>query len=380
MNILLTRFFYPIHEPIELCKTLKIKLENPNQSETVILAEFLEANFSVESAWSLNIKKARHIVKELSEIEGEIGNYFKKNSGIENPFIIIAGLCVIVRFDDDGFNKSIQEEGDEIFESTGSLPFVLLDDDHPYLEKVNSVVNYLHCLSLLLVSNFDGYNGSSMLLLTSDQDIPSRKINSQVALNFTIFYMGQYSNEEKNEASSIALWLSFPKHLSNIKLISNLIGTVYKDYPDKINYIGSLLNTSLNEIQDPNYVIITLVSIIEMLLTHNPDFNRFNIEDSINKQFVLKMLILLNYESKNCNLEYWEIKLKEIYKLRSMIAHGDFKGVMKYKENLKKKLNKDPEDSEGYFEKIIENLYFLIQIIIKSFLENPKFIELLQKY
>ncbi|MBK7056652.1 MAG: hypothetical protein IPO06_17360 [Leptospiraceae bacterium] len=380
MNILLTRFFYPIHEPIELCKTLKIKLENPNQSETVILAEFLEANFSVESAWSVNIKKARHIVKELSEIEGEIGNYFKKNSGIENPFIIIAGLCVIVRFDDDGFNKSIQEEGDEIFESTGSLPFVLLDDDHPYLEKVNSVVNYLHCLSLLLVSNFDGYNGSSMLLLTSDQDIPSRKINSQVALNFTIFYMGQYSNEEKNEASSIALWLSFPKHLSNIKLISNLIGTVYKDYPDKINYIGSLLNTSLNEIQDPNYVIITLVSIIEMLLTHNPDFNRFNIEDSINKQFVLKMLILLNYESKNCNLEYWEIKLKEIYKLRSMIAHGDFKGVMKYKENLKKKLNKDPEDSEGYFEKIIENLYFLIQIIIKSFLENPKFIELLQKY
>ena len=88
MNILLTRFFYPIHEPIELCKTLKIKLENPNQSETVILAEFLEANFSVESAWSVNIKKARHIVKELSEIEGEIGNYFKKNSGIERRRII----------------------------------------------------------------------------------------------------------------------------------------------------------------------------------------------------------------------------------------------------------------------------------------------------
>ena len=87
------------------------------------------------------------------------------------------------------------------------------------------------------------------------------------------------------------------------------------------------------------------------------------------------MLILLNYESKNCNLEYWEIKLKEIYKLRSMIAHGDFKGVMKYKENLKRKLIKNPEDSEGYFEKIIENLYFLkvwIHILLSSLDESEK--------
>ena len=33
---------------------------------------------------------------------------------------------------------------------------------------------------------------------------------------------------------------------------------------------------------------VELISVIEMLITHNPDSGRFNIEDSITRQFVGK--------------------------------------------------------------------------------------------
>ncbi len=79
--------------------------------------------------------------------------------------------------------------------------------------------------------------------------------------------------------------------------------------------------------------VVLLTSIIEFMLTRNPDFNRFNVEDSINKQFQLKASLLIYQNDKKRNLLKIKEDLKNIYNLRSIIAHGDF-------ENLKKLIKK----------------------------------------
>ena len=58
-----------------------------------------------------------------------------------------------------------------------------------------------------------------------------------------------------------------------------------------------------------------LISIIELLLTHSPNNNRFNVEDSINKQFQLKAGIVINKYDKT-QLAEIRNRLKYFYSLR----------------------------------------------------------------
>ena len=71
--------------------------------------------------------------------------------------------------------------------------------------------------------------------------------------------------------------------------------------------------------------IVLLVSIIELLLINKPDADKFNIEQSITKQFVLKLSVVLDKMSPEL-LDYKnsQKQFKEIYNLRSNIAHGSF--------------------------------------------------------
>lgn len=79
---------------------------------------------------------------------------------------------------------------------------------------------------------------------------------------------------------------------------------------------------------------VELVSILEMFLTHNPDSGRFNIEDSINKQFVGKMSMILYENDKKIDLKKLKQELKYAYGIRSSIAHGDFSNLEKNLNNL----------------------------------------------
>jgi hypothetical protein len=51
---------------------------------------------------------------------------------------------------------------------------------------------------------------------------------------------------------------------------------------------------------------------------------RFNIEDSIVKQFKLKCAVAINSQNSNVSLEDLSASLSEIYNQRSDIAHGNY--------------------------------------------------------
>lgn len=117
-----------------------------------------------------------------------------------------------------------------------------------------------------------------------------------------------------------------------------------------------------------------LTSIIELLLTHNPDFNRFNVEDSINKQFQLKASILIYLNDKRVDINAVKSRLKIIYQQRSNIAHGNFSAVNKYINSLSKK-----EGKEEYFDDIVVDLYKYVRAILEKYLKDLKLIDFLKE-
>jgi len=122
-----------------------------------------------------------------------------------------------------------------------------------------------------------------------------------------------------------------------------------------------------------------------MFITHNPDSGRFNIEDSITKQFVGKLLLIIYESNKDTDLEQLKKELKFAYSIRSAIAHGDF-------SNLERQLNKlfefynfkrdekgiDYRDNNAALYKLIDNAHSWVEAVINLYLEDEKRLELIK--
>jgi hypothetical protein len=109
------------------------------------------------------------------------------------------------------------------------------------------------------------------------------------------------------------------------------------------------------------------------LLTHNPDFSRFNVEDSISKQFQLKASILIYLNNKTRSINAVKNRLRTIYQQRSNIAHGNFQAVEKYIQSLSKK-----EGEEEYFDDLIVDLYGYVRAILEEYLKDQALVEFLK--
>ena len=141
-----------------------------------------------------------------------------------------------------------------------------------------------------------------------------------------------------------------------------------------MQYIGSIHSTVEYETDDIRVRFLLLVSLIELLITHNPDTNRFNVEDSISRQFRFKTTIMLHREQPDIDLEFHEKRLKQLYSLRSAVAHGDFKALKKYEAGLSKK-----EGKEEYMDEIVTDVYFYLKAVLEQFLKDPEFVFFVKK-
>jgi hypothetical protein len=142
---------------------------------------------------------------------------------------------------------------------------------------------------------------------------------------------------------------------------------------EKLMYVASLLKTVGEDVSDEKVKLVMLVSIVELLLTHSPDYNRFNVEDSISKQFRLKAGLLIYLNDKSRDLNRIKERLKTMYALRSSIAHGNFTAVSRYVESLSRR-----EGEEEYFSDLITDLYVYIRAILNEYLKDPALVEFLK--
>jgi len=230
---------------------------------------------------------------------------------------------------------------------------------------------------LSLLAN-DGlkYHGESFLLSKSPYDIFYTNNDYPTKQSVETFIGYSFLMKSANRGTSWLYWIDgFQSILNEAKRIESILsqGIIQekgkrlrisqKQAPEqKLLHVGGLLKTSYEHLQDPELMLLLLVSILEYMVTRNPDTSKFNVEDSISKQFNLKCAILIYNQDKSINLTELNQTLRKIYNQRSDLAHGNFKGNFKINEVVES----------------VYSLYSFIKHIINEYLIDRSLVEFLK--
>lgn len=314
------------------------------------------------------------MVQELFETHSK-NTYFlelAKQYDRNDIFDFLAKIWVIVRFDDEGTQKELRRYHDRQRSEGNSKYITMLDDDHPLVKNEKLLRDHSYLLSLLTYQGPNSYNGESFVIAEQ----------YEIAESFPLmhlprhFMMSIFSHLHRDEPELSVREPSYFPAASKaiIKVGQRLDHLMESRDKTKIEYLSSLLRAAGQHGIDERHRLVVLVSIIEMLVTHSPDFNRFNVEDSISKQFQLKASLLIYANDNSLDLDVIKRRLKTIYTQRSNIAHGNFNELNKYIRGLSKK-----DGAEEHFFDLIEDLYSYLKAIILEFIKNPTYVDFLKK-
>lgn len=389
MPFFLTTYIHPLKSATTLSDSLKITIDNPRTEDEISVVE-RHIEVSMYSPDEMYKYKNRLRIPLNSDgyalgFEEYLRNFYRKNSS--EPVVAeyeagcrgiptlrqIAGMWVILRYDDEGEMKELREIAEK--EITEESPGFFLLDEHSPVEIASSrLVEYTYLLSLLVTEGSE-YFGENFLIHDSFRYIYEPGICAKLNNTLILFAL---STEAASDDDELRWKIDLPFIFEKIKEMSALIEetlTESSESRQKLLYVSSLLKIASGDITDENYKLVTYVSILEMLLTHNPNFMRYNIEDSINKQFQLKVATLV-YLSDNRSQPVSQIqrRLKTIYQQRSNIAHGNFGALAKFKNALSKN-----EGDEEYFDDLIGDTIKYIRVVVNEYLKDSEFMEFLKE-
>jgi Apea-like HEPN len=378
MEFLLTKFICPLEESIVLSAHLQYGFDNPRTDDEIrSVAEFLtrchleqasgrDAEFSdlLISFDEERLFKYRDLYSpNSSHIESVFAGYRR-----ESIFDFIASISIIVRFDDGGAGAEIRRLSQQMHEE-GNPGIFLLEDDDPLVVGFRNIANYCYLLSLIGYTGCDEYFGVTFLFSSTrlHDAIPTRRaLDMPHYISKQEFYdlptLGEYGDCESSFV---------PSQL--IAVAGKLDHILDRCGADKFLHIGRVLRIVSEDLSDVRVKLLLLTSIVEMLVTHSPDNSRFNVEDSISKQFQLKTSVLVYLNNRNQDINTIKKRLKTIYSQRSNVAHGNFKEYEKYREKLSKK-----EGEEEYEDDLVCDLYTYVRAILDEYMVDPDFVEFLK--
>ncbi len=176
-----------------------------------------------------------------------------------------------------------------------------------------------------------------------------------------------YADDEYDPRNEPSSWQCAQDLMTDLAPL--LVGIKSAGHEDTLLYAGDVLQ-AVSQTYDPRFKLVLLVSIFELLLTHSPDFGRFNVEDSISRQFVLKASVLLR-EAGERNLDQLRANLRRLYDLRSAIAHGDFSRVGKT-------LKVPQEREQARVGEYVSLAYSYLRRVLWQFLKDPAYVAYLK--
>lgn len=350
-GIALTKYIYPLETPIILSSELGYTVDNPRtEQEIELIKNFITPSVTAEAEKSLAAGVApahvrvmlnlEYLINHLSALPEEqyAYNFYQENRQTE--FLeLIAKSWLIIRF-------NTEFDIEKVLNSNHYLHILSLEDTekNDYSEKLDKLTSYCQVLSLLTFNDErNPYLGYSFILNPSHPfEVFFSSINQEVIEIIDRFAsnIGMLNPELKGEhmlgeywwlsdREPLQDWASKVEEIFKIK-IKNAPGEKLtisqKQSPkEKMIHIGGRLRIAHEHINQPELPVILLVGNIEYLLTRNPDTNRFNVEDSISRQFKLKCGVAINEADPSISLEGLSKKLSDIYSLRSDFAHGNYK-------------------------------------------------------
>ncbi len=266
-----------------------------------------------------------------SMIVGTHGGYIHYLQNEKKLIDILAETWIIARFKDDGDFEQLTENKEHLFQ------IVFDGKKTSYTRSFKTLASICQILSLMSNDERD-YHGDSFLLTRRPYDIfysiERNEVFDVIEQFKDINFLLKYANRAK-------YWTYWLDGKDNILTSGKRLFTLYsapavrqhgakirssqkQDPAQKLRHLGNHLKTANSQLSDPELMLIILVGTLEYLVTRNPDTNRFNIEDSINKQFRLKCAILIRTQHKDTPPDEVGKNLEQIYSLRSDFAHGNY--------------------------------------------------------
>ncbi len=190
MNFLMTGYIFPLSEKIELSNKLNLYLDNPRtEKEVEVVRDYIEAAYSIESAWRFPVHSDLDIVTLEGFIEGFCQNFSQRDSYIEefcrsysrdNIYEFMAKMWIVARYDDEGQHAYLEEEARRLREA-GQFGFFMLDENSPIERNSKQLVDYSYLLSLLTNTQDEDYTGLSFILDHSSNQFQEIEPNKHLA-------------------------------------------------------------------------------------------------------------------------------------------------------------------------------------------------------
>lgn len=377
MAFVLTKFIYPIETPILLSDKFDYYLDNPRTDFEIELIEnsidrLFEKGGNIELIPNMDYS-IRYTFKQiidyfsLNGIENYEFNFFKSREKVSEARILAESWIILRFYEEENFNE-LNKDDFVLYRR------VMSDIKDEFKNAFHNLLNYSYVYTFIneglsqTVDNtfiLDEYPYQSLLKYN---DLKLMKVIDKFIYSFSpeddsfINYWFLEKEEFIETAIKLDSLLNKEKSLP-LKFNKKDIPPSQQESPsEKILHIGSYLKIAVNEDNNIQMTLIMLVALLEYLLTRNPDTNKFNVEESITKQFRLKCACAVNKQDSKINLRNLGKILSDIYKQRSNFAHGNI-------------------DSKYTLEDIFSSLKELNKIvkdIINLYIEDREYIDFLK--
>ena len=318
MNFILTKFIYPLEEKLELSDGCFF--DNPRTSEEIkYVAKFIREaspfppnDRAVGEEGYITIDYLIAKLKEKYNSDPQVEKCINKCK-YKDPYYRAASMWVILRLKDkDSSSPDYFDQAMKIRHKIDTLTLLAFGEENQ------------HDFSVLISGELSSLYEEEIIHKTKHAIIES---------------FVEVINDKRKEKGK-GRFYGFVNFYTCIFEINKKIQN--NPNSETLEYIMESLQILRKNI-DLKMKFVSVVSIIELLLTHCPDGSRYNIEDSINKQFHNKVALVVYLTNKKSDFKLVSKECTYIYSLRSDVAHGNF--------------SKFPKDLKRYYDFCKENQY-----------------------